>query len=777
MSKIGLYAGAAAIALAGGAPAAAQADSDEDDMRMDRVMVTSQKREQNLQDVPLSVGVFDGDTLSENLISAVTDLALLDPSVTFTQSTNALNSSIRIRGIGTDVFSSAVEPSVSFVVDGVVLSRQGQAFADLIDIERVEVLRGPQSTLFGKNASAGVISIITKDPSDELEFSGEFVYAELDEFQARATISGPIAEGVGARITGYYKDIGGHISNIFDDREFNGSQSFGVRAKVDFELSETFNFKLIGDYRESEDPCCVWQYREVTSVPLAQAIAPVSPDDENRNVNVNAPILNETDQWGVSGEAQWEAAGHTVTSITSYREWSFANQIDIDSTPSVGVGAGLFGFDINNGMTDLEQVTQELRIESPPDQDFTYVGGLFLYNLDLDRRFERRLCILNLSEDLCPASLPIAPGVAILGALSGFFDGTVNNMNYAVFGQAEWDITDQLTLIGGLRVLRDEVDFTFNHPPEPLPEFAGDTPLGPFEQGAGGFGDTAVTSRFTALYAVTEDVNVYAGYSRGYKGPTVDVAFESNPTTIDPETSNAFEAGIKSTLFDGRVTANLAFFNTDFDDFQAQTFNAAAGEFQLENAGSVRTRGVELDVTALPTEYLTISLSGAYTDAEITDFPIGQCFNPVALDVDCRAPGTLDENGIDIGGTKDLTGGELTNSPDFKFNANARYDIPLGALPFSAFVQGAYRWQDDVQFSLAQNPNTIQEAYGVVDASIGIQDNEGLYTLTIFAKNLANRNFANFLLQDPVSTGTLNIAHYLPKNAERYVGVSLRVDY
>ena len=779
-----LFRGVACAALIGtGLNGQALAQDSEDDgaRRLGTVTVTSQKREENIQDVPLSVSAVSGDDLSSQQISAVIDLSQISPSVTYTQSTNPLNSSVRIRGIGTDVFSSAVEPSVSFVVDGVVMSRQGQAFADLIDIERVEILRGPQSTLFGKNASAGVISIITRDASDEFEGTAEVLYAELEEYQVRGTLSGPLGDRVGARLTGYYKDVEGHIGNVFDDRQLNGSQSMGLRGKLNIEASDTLDLTLIADYRESEDECCAWQYRSLEDPFLANAILPVVPSEENRRTNIDSDTINETEQWGLSAQADWSLGNHSLTSITAYREWDFGNTIDIDGTPSQGdsnaLTGGLLSFDVNDGTTSLSQISQEVRLASELTGPINYVVGGFYSNLDLDRRFERRLCLINVNTEVCPPLIPIAPGIAIPGAQSGFFDGTVENTNLAVFGQVDWDFAEQWTLIAGLRALQDETDFTFARPFEPLvdgdavqtvatPDGSLDGPTNPARFGEGTVDDSAVTWKFALQYAFNENVNIYGSYTRGYKGPTVDVAYESDPDPIDPETSDAFEIGLKSVLADGRIVFNAAIFDVEYDDYQAQTFSADEDSFNLENAGKVSTTGFEADFTALVTDSFTIGLGAAYTDAKIDEFPDGQCFNPVTEDPDCRP-----------NGTKDLGGGDLTNSPDWKFNANGRYDLELDNLPFDMFLTGAYRWQDEVQFSITQNPNTIQDSYGIFDASIGFTDKDQRYTATFFVKNLFDESYAAFILQDPVRTGSVNIAHYLPKNSERYVGVTLRADF
>lgn len=727
------------------------------------LLVTAQKREQSIQEVPLAVSTLSGDQLSNAFIGGVTDLALIAPSVSFTQSTNALNSSVQIRGIGTAVFSSAVEPSVSFVVDGVVMSRQGQAFTDLIDIERVEVLRGPQSTLFGKNASAGVINIITKRPSDEFEFEAETVIAEDNEYEAKGSVSGPLSDVAGARLTAYYKDREGHIDNLFDGRDLNGSSSYGFRGQFEWDITDSINLLLIGDVRESYDDCCQYQPRDFSTAVFNTAVAPVVPSSGNRQVNVNAPVFNDTTSWGVSAELNADIAGdHTLTSITAYRAWDFVNNIDVDGVPTPALG--ITGIDLNSGRTQIKQFSEELRLTSPSGGEFEYIAGLYFYYLDLDRFFSRRV---GACSPAIPANAGLSPGdpCVVPTFLSGFFNGTVENQNYAAFGDVTWNVLDNVDLVGGVRLIYDRLEFSTLRPAEPLEP--GELLLGPAPLStAGTIDDFAPAGRGGIQFYPADDVMTYVMYSRGYKGATVDVAFEPDDRTVEPETSNSVEIGVKSSWFDDLLTVNVAAFYTEYENFQAQTFNAADAEFILTNAGTVGTKGVEADFTTQPIEGLSLFGGVAYTDAEIKEFPNGQCFNPIAADPDCR-----------LNGTKDLGGGELPNSPDWKVNLTGRYDWDLGLLPARAFVQGSYVWQSDVQFSLTQNPNTIQGSYGIFDASVGLADLDDQVQVSFFVKNLLDKDYASFIFQDAIITNAVNINHYIPKNAERFVGGSVRVRF
>lgn len=344
----------------------------------------------------------------------------------------------------------------------------------------------------------------------------------------------------------------------------------------------------------------------------------------------------------------------------------------------------------------------------------------------------------------------------------------------ALFGQMDWNATDRLTASFGLRILNDETKFDYQSPYEPLVEGDGirpvpappgmtDGPDNPNRYGAGKVSDSAVTGKIALQYTVTDDVNLYGSYAHGYKGPTVDISVFGDLTEIDPETSKAWEFGLKSILADGRVFLNLALFDVKFDDFQGQQFDGIAGQYRLDNAGEVSTKGLEVDLTASVTDNLLVGFAGAYTDAKIDKYPAGPCWVPFSTDPGC------------INGSKDLAGGDLPNSPKWKFNVSGRYDLALPDSRFDMFFSGIYRWQSETQYSFDQNPNTIQSSYGLLDGNIGFISNSGRYTFTIFGKNLLDQDYAAIIFQDPVKINSINIDQYLAKNWRRYFGVQLRV--
>ena len=777
-----LVSGAAGIASAQDSTAD---DSAASDRRLGTITVTATKREQSLQDVPVAVTALSGDLLERTGVSSVQALTDAAPSVTFTQSTNDQNNSVNIRGVGTSVFSQGVEPSVSIVVEDVVLSRQAIGFQDLVDVERVEVLRGPQSTLFGKNASAGVISVTTAAPSDTFEGKLRLSAAEGDEYSLGATISGPLSDTVGARLTGYYKEFDGHIDNL-DGRALNGYENWGLRGKLLFEPKDALDVTVIADYRESTQDCCIYTVRDTSgavgaAVGLDALLAPVVAGEENASARVNAPVFNDSDQAGISAKADYEFDnGFTFTSISAFRDYGFENNLDVDSLDLEEPLAGFITFDLNSGTTDIQQLSQEFRLTSPEGERLDFVLGAYSFFLDLDRTFQRRFEIF----------VPIGPGSRL--NQSGRFASTVETTNLAVFGSGNYYLTDKTTLFGGLRVIDEELQYTIDRDPANV-LIPGDVPFG---GGPGTFAavddstsDTAVTGEIGIRRNFTDDVQGYIRYARGYKGRAIDVGFGApdNVEPIEAETSDAFEAGLKSTLMNGNLILNIAAFHTEFQDFQEQATvlleddaDILNAEVRLTNVGTVTTSGLEIEAIATPTDTLTLQGGISYTDAQIDEFSNAGCYFGQTAAEGC-VPVTLRDGGTTgdpsdaiVQNLQDLAGGDLPNAPDWRLTGSVRQDIPLQT-SFDAFVQVSGRWQSEVNFSLNGDPRAEQDSYGIVNLAIGIEDDDGRYTAAVFVNNLLDEFYATNIFGDPLYGGV--VSQYVPRDFERYIGARLGVNF
>ena len=742
-------------------PSAAQDSEGDGERKLDTIMVTATKRAETLQNVPVAVSARSGEDLEGSGVSSIEGLATLVPSLTFTQSSNDLNSSVRIRGVGTEVFSSGVEPSVSFVIDDVVLARQGQGFQDLVDVERVEVLRGPQSTLFGKNASAGVISVTTQAPTDTLSGKIDATIAEGDEYALRGTLAGPLSKVASGRLTAFTKSQKGHIENVPDGRDLNGYDNWGVRGKLLVEPASALALTFIADYRDTQQDCCAYQIRDtstalnpVVGATLDALLDPVVASPENRQTRLNAPVYNNSEQWGMSGKAEYMFEnGFIFTSITAYREWDFENNIDVDALDFEDPVPGVITFDLNSGQTSLSQTSQEFRLASPEWDSFDFMVGAYLFDLDLDRSFRRRLEAMT------------AQGIA---GQSGQFNGSVGNRNYAVFGSGNLRFGHGTTLFGGLRLINEKLDYrVFRDPADTLQP--GDFPLG----GSAGTpanidgdtSDTALVGNIGLRQQWNDDVMTYLRYARGYKGRAFDVIFTAPQDTqpVDAELSDSYEAGLKVQTANGRLQLNAAVFWTEYTDFQAQERDVAASTIVVANAGEVSTKGLELDARVLLTDTTLLQGGIAYTDAKVESFPFAQCYRG------------QDETEGCVNGAQDLSGKDLPNSPDWRFTASLRQDIPLGSQAFDGFVQLDGSWQSEVQFQIDQNPNTVQDGYGLLHLSAGIQADDGTWSASVFVRNLLDETYASNVFSDPLYAGVTS--QYLPRDSERYFGARLTASF
>ncbi|WP_161981526.1 TonB-dependent receptor [Aurantiacibacter suaedae] len=724
------------------------------DVSSNAIVVTATRREATLQEVPVAVSVVSGELLDNSGVSGVDQISQAVPSVTFTQGNNEGNSSLNIRGIGTNVFSPGVEPSVSIVFDDVVMARAGQGFQDFIDVQRIEVLRGPQSTLFGKNASAGVVSVTTKDATDYL--SGEFdaMYAEGNEYQVRGSVSGPITEGVAARVSGFYKQYDGISDNLFNGDTYNGYESWGVRGKVQIEATDNFSLEFIGDYRNSVSTPTFVLARALNPA-VVEVNKPLQIDLTNTDVNVNTPPRSDSEQWGGQMNAEYLFSNDFVlNSTTAVRSYDFQNNIDVDLTSSLTPPAdgSYFLWDLNKGTNNLTQYSQELRLESPDLGGFDFLIGAFAYHVDLDRTFQRRW-VRRENGTVVPRS--------------GQFSSNNKTTNLAAFVSGNVYLGD-LNLFGGVRVLHEKLEWSVLRDPADV-VVPGDIPLpgaaGTAADFNGSVSDTAVTGNIGARYDFGAG-NVYASYARGYKGAGVNTAFGSLAGTepVEPETVDAFEVGAKVSTWDDVFSANLALFYTQYQNYQAQAQRPNDVAFELANAGEISTKGVEIETVFQPSDLTTFRLGATYMDAKIDTFPGGPCYSGQTVAQGC------------VNGAQDLAGADLPNAPEFRLTGFARQTVPFGdSSPVDGFVQGNFSYQSSVQFALDQNPLARLDDYWLVNASIGIESKDDNYSISLFVRNLFDQNLPQAVGYSTSAGGRVTAQVW--RNQERYFGLQGRFNF
>ncbi|MBX3484326.1 TonB-dependent receptor [Phenylobacterium sp.] len=725
-------AGAALVAT----PAAAQADGDN---VIAEVTITAQKRAENVQDVPLSVAVVQGEALEALKLNEATDIAKVAPSVTFINSAGPRNFGFFVRGIGTSTFAAeTIEGSTGYVLDGVVLGQAGSALADLPDIERLEVLRGPQGTLFGKNASAGVINIVTRRPSKELDIrlSGSWAWPD-DERKISGYVSGPITDTLRFSLSGRRNKRDGIIDNVFDGRKFNDRNDGGVRGKLEWEPSDDLTATFTADYYRREADCCLWTFAQIGGAPSAQealaAAAGIVAGTGNFKQNINGDVFANGKNYGASLQVDYElGGGFTLTSISAYRRWFTKDGLDSDSSP-------LDNLDVNFAFLKQSQVSQELRVASPTGGFVDYVAGLYYFETDVHSAS---------TQLFATVPLPFFSRLAVIDA---------QTRNIAAFGQANINVSDSFRLIAGARVLNEKVEADKNRL---------DVRFGGRDSATASKSDDAVVWRLGAQYDVTDDVMAFATVTRGYKGGGYDTNIGVGTLRdVRPEKPTSYEFGVRSRWPDLRLVANATVFFGKVKDYQSAGRDPVTATYPIAN-GEAKTRGVEFEVIARPFDDIdfTLRAGGAYVDAEWGDFPNAPCFGGQTLAEGC------------IGGVQqDLTGARLPFSPMWQGNIAGHYETPV-ANDWRLTVDANLSFRSDALIAFPNNPRTEQDGYSIFDMAVGVGPQDGRWKASVFAKNLFDQDYRAAMFSTPFGNAR-SLSQFQVYESQRVVGVALDLDF
>lgn len=601
------------------APPLASSLPDKADTALGKVTVTARRREEDSQKVPTPITVLGGETLETQRISRVQDLQQVLPSVNVAY-IHARQSSVAVRGIGNNPASDGLEGSAGIYLDNVYLGRPGMAVFDLLDIEQLELLRGPQGTLFGKNTTAGVLNISTRAPTFTAERTVEVSGGQDGYFQGRGTVSGPLGETLAGRLSAYRTRDDGYIKNIHDDNYLNGGERQGARGQLLFEPNEDFSLRWIADYNEEDSSNgSMVVYGAAERFWQRAALVGASPlrDPQRRKVNINGRQHVSVHQGGSSLEANWNlAGGYRLTSISAYRYWHFTpandEQLNVSAINDTGV-------EVHD-----RQFSQEIRLASPTGGAFDYVVGAYAFRQ-------------NLGNKTFTSYGPLAD-LYLLGANLGALNDTYSKANgkietdsFALFAQGTWHLTERLDFTAGLRGTYEEK----NAKVERFAPLGGaavggvgaavrNGQLGAYDSGDLSQYNFAPSALLSLSYQFSDDLLGYASLSHGEKSGGVNLAVGSAPSAgadsllVGPERANDAELGLKSTLFDRRLLLNANLFWTGIHGYQATTLYQAPGSTQLvqvlANAGSVRSRGLEFEATALPLRGLTLNFNGSYND-------------------------------------------------------------------------------------------------------------------------------------------------------------------
>jgi iron complex outermembrane receptor protein len=742
----------AGIALAMAAqPAFAQDAAGEDATAVAEVVVTAQKREERLQDVPIAVSVASGDQLEQQNIGNIDQLKLIVPSFESTAF------GVSIRGVGTATFSTSIEPTVSTVVDGVVLGRPEMALGSFYDIERVEILRGPQGMLFGKNASSGVVSLVTKAPRlGEFGVDANINLGEEGYNKSDVTVNLPLGEDFALRVGGFVNKLDGVLHNEFDGRDFNGNDEWGARAKLLWRPTDSLDVLLTADYAK-QDQSVTWSPYAAApggTTETALALCGVTASPDNDELCIDGPQFKDRENYGFSAQVNYEfGGGFVLTSITAGRR-----DFDFSSGDSDSLPINILNTNLSN--QDIRQVSQELRVASPVGERFEYVAGLYYFRMTTDQTTVQTGTF----------------GLAPIPIINQTIDNHVVTESRALFGQGAFNATEQLRFIVGGRLTRDNISLAFDQYALPgyiSPGATVSTSMATEEEN--------FSWRLGVQYDLTPVTMVYATASKGYKGPGFNqtaVSSAAQSQYVGPEYPMSYELGLKTVLPGGRAILNVAIFDTKFEDYQAQTvdFSVTPPSYRTINAGDLKTRGVEVDLTAAPIDGLVLTAAATWLDANYGDFGYISCYpgQPTGSD-DCEvvSPGFPPFIPPVMG--YDPSGQPLAGAPEWKVALSGKYQRPITET-FEGFVQADYNWRSDVNASAAGDPATEIKAYGILGGALGVETADGRWRFSVWGKNLTDERFPSALF-GTVFGAPGDYSQVLTGDAFRRFGVALNVRY
>jgi len=679
--RLSLLASAALIAVPAAAETTAPADQATTSAGTgagapeEEILVTARRRAEASQDVPFAISVVGGEHLDNTGAFNVGRLQQLTPTLQFYTS-NPRNSAANIRGLGAPfgLTNDGIEQGVGIYVDDVYYSRAASSTFDFLDVARIEVLRGPQGTLYGKNTTAGALNVTSRQPTFDLEGRAEVSIGSLAFKQAKAAVSGPLSENMAARLALSATSRKGTIFNQATGNWINAQDNLGLRAQLLWRPSGNVDVTLAGDYSAQDAECCGQIYvsvaptqrplnRQFAALAAAQGYVVPSTDPFARITDLDADLNAGNKIGGASLRVKWDAGAGTFTSVTAWRFWDWkpANDRDFIGLPITTS---------SNNPSQQRQYTQEFRYAREAGA-LDFVVGLFGFHQTV-RTQGIQVQGPAASRWLLNPSSPLAAIPAVLDGLTANNDIRLDNTSAAVFGQVSWKINDALTLQPGVRINYDRkkglysssVTGTASDGARRPVLFSGPYSTNPWIVAQRGvlspqrfepeFSDWNFSYDLNLSYKIAPDVLAYATYAKTFKSGGINLNGVPNDAagnpllvagSVKPESLNHYEAGLKAQFWDRRITFNLSGFRTDIDDFQALVSNGQLGVLRgyLANAEKARTQGIEWDLSIRPGERFNAYVNGAYTDATYVRFVDAPC--PPELSGGASSPANCDISG------------------------------------------------------------------------------------------------------------------------------------
>ncbi len=742
------------------------------------IVVTARRRQENVQDVPIALTVIGNELLENTGTGNVGQLTQLVPSLQILSS-NPRNTAITIRGLGASygLANDGLEQGVGVYIDQVYNARPATATLDFIDIDRIEVLRGPQGTLFGKNTTAGALNITTQAPTFTPEGVGEITIGDYGLRQIKGTVAGPLyGDTVAGRLSVVSNQRDGFLTNVTNGENQNDVNGLAIRGQLLIQPDDRLSIRLSADHSRQETNCCAQvyvTYGEPTGIPVAQRRAqfpalaagrgyvPGSTDPYDRIADVDADI--QADQWHAGGSAivDYDFGDIGFTSVTAYREWDWepANDRDYTALDIVRQSAN---------PSHQNQFSQEFRIGSRGSRTIDWTAGLYYFNQTIDTDG-----VTEYGRDASYWLLGATVPDALLDGYKVFNVSTIETDSYAMFGQFTWNVTDRFRITPGLRYTDESKSGSYTA------TVAGGLANPTAAQNTQRLGiarpqfyeaetsDGSLSGQIAASYDVTDDVLVYGSYAKGFKSGGINMAGlptladgspALNSAEVDPEEVTTYEFGLKTQSFDRRLTANLAAYYTEIADFQANVVDAGPGALRgyLANVEKVEIKGIELDLTARPTDDLDLFANVAWTDGEYASFANGPC----PLERIGRTTVACDLSGKEFPGVSPWAG---SVGGEYRFRP-----VQTG----EAFVGADASYRSAYYADAAVSEYARIDGYALVNLRAGFRADAG-WEAYVFVKNAFDEEYLQFV---SIQTGNSGLVIGNPGDP-RTAGVTVRARF
>ncbi|MDE1149195.1 MAG: TonB-dependent receptor [Azospirillaceae bacterium] len=661
------------------------------------IVVTAQKRSENAQNVPIAITALNPEAMAAAGVTDTSDLKSLTPGLNFNTNLGGFGQP-RVRGVGTTATGPGIENPVATYVDGVYIGSSAGALFALNDVEQVAVLKGPQGTLFGRNATGGLIQVTTKEPTQDFHADVEGTYGNYDTFQGSAFLSGGITDTVAVSLAALREDQrDGYGKNLYNGQDVQNHDQSAVRAKILWKPDADTKFLLSADYEtyHAADPAIRTYGLTTLGTPT-----PGGPYDIDLDVQ---PFL-QTRQWGTSLTAQHDFDNVEVLSITAYRNSYFHTIFDADQIPVTGLV-------LNETQRD-QQFSQELQVQSIGDGPFKWTAGLYYF------------WSKGLYDPLSTSGAFLSSPTFPLTRTDLYVDQSLNS--YAGFAQGTYALDDATNLTAGLRYTVDQRAITENQTLTVAGFPVAEAPV----DDAKTF--DKLTWRLSLDHRFSPELLGYISYNRGFKSGSF--APDTFPVeALKPETLDAYEVGLKSDLWDRRLRVNVSAFY--YDQTNLQVNQIVQGVLLVYNASGATSYGMDADVQFQATSHLTLNAGLSLLHARYKEFENAFELFPLAT-----GGNSFDQNG-------NATGKQLQNTPAVTVNAGASYDIPTAVGKFT--LAGNYYYNGGY-YADPQN-RTRQNSYNTLDASLTWASNDGQYTARLWGKNLTDEFYTQQV--NPLNVG------------------------